>query len=861
MERNVVKYNSRWFGESHHCFTDSPMSRGVSILIHQNLPLKVLNVHRSNDGRIILLNCELQENSITIVNVYAPNNDKMRIEFFNKLKSFISRYCLNDNNLIIAGDFNCCKDRKSDNSHKKLLNVIEHLNGKDMWLDLHPNLSGFTWCNANNIPASRIDYIFISKDFIYDVEKLIIRRVPGTHSNNTRMTDHRVLKFSLNMNNRKRGSGYWKLNSSILSNEEYEEGINRIIENLDSELSPLSKWESFKSQVKEFSICFSTKNKKEWKHKIQNIEKEISKIDESNADNFNIKRKQYLENQLDELYNVKTKGAQIRSKAKWINEGEKNTKFFLGLEKSHQTFNVIKELKTSDGRTAKSENEVLGEMCNYYENLYTSKNINDHDIDNYLNQCDIPKLSQIDKELCDFFPTLMECKEAVFNMKTNKSPGIDGLTGEFYKHFWNSIATLFYDALGEIFQNGELSFSQRLSVLTLIHKKDDKKDLKNYRPLSLTNTDYKIIAFIFARRLQKIINKLINPNQSAYIKGRYIGSNARLILDIYEYCENFNNDGILLFLDFEKAFDSVEWNFLYKTLENFNFGNNFIKWMKILYTNPIFRTKNNGWLSKTVNMQRGIRQGCPVSALLYILVSEILALKIKENNNIQGFSLPNMISEIKSVQHADDLTMILKNIESLIHGIETIKSFCLHAGSKINISKTECILLGRLKGTFDNIDGIKVNTSSIKCLGIYVGHDKEECYNKYWMKVYGNIEKLFESWKKRKLTIFGKCCIVNTLAISKLIYLGSILEFPDDDYLKKLNRLIFNFIWNKTERIKRNTLIAPVYEGGIGIVDIMTKLKALKASWINRLLDTKCINRVFLDSFLTNYSLSIEYVS
>ena len=197
--------------------------------------------------------------------------------------------------------------------------------------------------------------------------------------------------------------------------------------------------------------------------------------------------------------------------------------------------------------------------------------------------------------------------------------------------------------------------------------------------------------------------------------------------------------------------------------------------MKILYTNPIFRTKNTGWLSTTVNMQRGIRQGCPVSALLYILVSEKLAIQIKENNNIQGFSLPNMLSEIKSVQHADDLTMILKNIESLVHCIEAIKSVCLNAGSKINISNKKCIILGRLKGTFDNIEGIKVNTSSIKCLGIYIGHGKEECYNKNWMKVYGNIEKLFESWKKkRKLTVFGKCCVVNNLAI------GSILDFPDD---------------------------------------------------------------------------------
>ena len=112
------------------------------------------------------------------------------------------------------------------------------------------------------------------------------------------------------------------------------------------------------------------------------------------------------------------------------------------------------------------------------------------------------------------------------------------------------------------------------------------------------NTDYKIIAFIFARRLQDIINKIINPNQSAYIRGRYIRANARLILDIFEYCENFYEDGILLFLDFEKAFDSIEWNFLYKTLNKFNFRQNFIKWVKILYTNPIFRTKTMGGYPK-----------------------------------------------------------------------------------------------------------------------------------------------------------------------------------------------------------------------------------------------------------------------
>ena len=125
---------------------------------------------------------------------------------------------------------------------------------------------------------------------------------------------------------------------------------------------------------------------------------------------------------------------------------------------------------------------------------------------------------------------------------------------------------------------------------------------------------------------------------------------------------------------------------------------------------------------------------------------------------------------------------------------------------------------------------------AVKCLGVYIGHDKEECYNKNWMKIYHDIEKLFESWKRRKLTLFGKSCIIKTLAISKLVYVASILTLPDNAYIKKIQRLIYNFIWNKTERIKRNVLIGTITKGGLSIVDIESKLKALKAAWVPRLL-------------------------
>ena len=180
--------------------------------------------------------------------------------------------------------------------------------------------------------------------------------------------------------------------------------------------------------------------------------------------------------------------------------------------------------------------------------MYTSRNIRNENIDIYLSSLDnISCLSNEDKKFCDTFPTLKECETAVNEMKTNKSPGIDGIPNEFYKKFWNDINYLFYNALREIYDNNEMSFTQKLAIMSLIHKKGDKKNLKNYRPISLTNSDYKIIAFIFAKRLQNLIDKFISKDQYAYIKGRYIGDNAHLIIDIFEYCTENNQDGILLF--------------------------------------------------------------------------------------------------------------------------------------------------------------------------------------------------------------------------------------------------------------------------------------------------------------------------
>ena len=205
------------------------------------------------------------------------------------------------------------------------------------------------------------------------------------------------------------------------------------------------------------------------------MEKEIDKIENSSSEQINMNLKKKLESQLNEMYNEIAKGAQIRSKSKWIEEGEKNTKCFLGLEKKQQTNNTIFEIKTN-GKTSSYNSEILQEMCNFYENLYTSKSTNDEKNANYIEKVDCPKLNTQDKEFCDKLPTLDECKDAVLNMKNNKSPGLDGLPSEFYKCFWNLIGPLFYEVLLTVFDNKELSFSQRLSLITVLFKKGDKNN-------------------------------------------------------------------------------------------------------------------------------------------------------------------------------------------------------------------------------------------------------------------------------------------------------------------------------------------------------------------------------------------------
>ena len=209
----------------------------------------------------------------------------------------------------------------------------------------------------------------------------------------------------------------------------------------------------------------------------------------------------------------------------------------------------------------------------------------------------LPILNEDKRNSCDGLITEQECEKALKEMKKKKSPGSDCIhvTTEFYKLFWKEIKEYYLKSIKFSFQNKELTELQKQGIITLLPKTGkDISVLENWRPISLLNVDYKIATKVIANRMKNVLPKLIHESQTGFMKGRYIGKNIRLILETLEYAEDQNLPGILFFSDFEKAFDSINHDYMFKCLRHCNFSDDLINWVKLFYKDAKSCVASNG---------------------------------------------------------------------------------------------------------------------------------------------------------------------------------------------------------------------------------------------------------------------------
>ena len=655
---------------------------------------------------------------------------------------------------IIAGDYNQVitqHDRinKNNNSTFKtthLHKLIKTHNLIDIWRDTHKNYSQFTWRRRNGSEKSRIDYFLIDLNLRPSIFKTDIRPAQIMY------TDHQAVSLKI-YNTSNRGPNYWKMNNMHLKEDDYKTLINQTIDDCVAEYRNSThqlSWDYCKLLIKEKSILYAKNKAKERKNKLEELEKRLKTLTNLTDKKQNeplINEKLLIESEINNIYQLKAKGAQIRARSEIIENDDSKSKIFFGLEKTNQSRKVIHSLKIGDEHITNNI-DILKQEVKFYQNLYMSEETNQDNIDSYLRETTFDKiLSEQEASLCDGLLTLHEATDAILHMKLNKSPGLSGLTVEFYQTFWEKIKHLVVNSINEGFHKGELSSLQKQGVLSLIFKKGDPENIENWRPISLLNTDYKILTRVLAMRLQKVLPNIINFDQQGYLKNRNIAFNIRQIQDVIDFTDNFNIDGIILFLDFRKAFDTCNWKFLFAVLKRFGFNLSFISWMQTIYNNCTSCIMNNGWKSEFFPLNRGLRQGCPSSALIFIIIAEIMALNVRNNSSLQGIKvkLKSGTKRLKITQLADDTTLFLSSKNEINTALKVITKFGKNSGLELNKSKTEGLFTGKLKLCTEKIGSINWQQRPVKALGVYFGTNKTECSNLNWNTKLEDCERVIKN--------------------------------------------------------------------------------------------------------------------
>ena len=495
----------------------------------------------------------------------------------------------------------------------------------------------------------------------------------------------------------------------------------------------------------------------------------------------------------------------------------------------------MRKLKTS-GSIITDPFNILSEQKCFYQELYTSRTKN---LDNtratkfFLNNLIIPSLTEQQMLSCEGKITSEECDKVLETFQPNKTPGNDGIPIEFYKTFWPLISDPFIRCVNECFEKGEMSSSQKQAIITLIEKKGkDRSFLENWRPISLVNVDAKIMSKVLATRIKNVLPNIIHHNQSGFVEDRYIGESVRSIFDLMDFTLKENIPGLMIFIDFHKAFDSIEWNYLVNCLEAFRFGPDFIRWVKTLYKNIQSCVVNNGLTTGYFALEREVRQGDPLSPYLFVVVVETLALAIRQNEAIKGISIGK--EETKLLQYADDTTVVLSDRDSARALFNLLEVFRKLSGLKINTSKTEGMCIGSLRNNKSKPFGIRWSGEPIKALGVYYSYDIKLLHEKNFIERLDSVKKLINVWSSRGLSVYGKVTIIKSLFIPKFVYILSLLPAPKE-IVKELNRILFKFLWKGTDKVTRLSTINEYENGGLKMIDLGSMVKSLRLAWLKRI--------------------------
>ena len=628
---------------------------------------------------------------------------------------------------------------------------------------------------------------------------------------------------------------FWKFNCTLLGERKYVEQINEQIQETISNTANCSAevvWETIKSNIRKETQKYARKRGSERKiimsQLIDNIIELEERIELLNAEEMNILHNSKLE--LEELQLEKTKAIMFRSKARWNIEGEKCSKYFMNLEKAKYNAKTCNRLIIDEKEVTDSV-QILEAQRSFYQDLYTSDKCV-HFTAPAVRPVSVSGESISKKE--EMF-SQEEVIEAMKGLKNGSCPGPDGLPIEIYKIFWKHLKSPFMNMMNAAYETEYLPPSCRKGVINVIPKGNkDTRFLKNLRPITLLNSDYKLIEKTLANRMLPGMEEVIHQNQTGFLPGRRICVNIRKILDAVLNAREENSSGIILSCDYLKCFDRIENCAVQGAMSYFGFAESLIKWVQILYKDFTVRVQNNGYFSNNINVTRSVHQGAPASNVLFLCVAELLAIALRNDESVKGLKLKEVMQFLN--QFADDMDVISEcDQESFNRILKHIHDFHDSTGFSLSYDKTSIYRVGSaVKSNAKLYSEKELNWTSetINVLGVDIFQTESELQQNY-ESVIVKAKNTLNSWENRHLSLLGKVTVINSLISSLFVYKMYVLPSMRNDLKKKLRELCESFLWNgRRPKIKWDILTRHFSQGGVSLADMNVKDASLKAAWV-----------------------------
>jgi len=700
---------------------------------------------------------------------------------------------------------------------------------------------GFTWKRGSIY--SRLDYIYASNAILHQITKAETDWA-------FEVSDHAAVKVCILIDEPTKGPGIRKVNTRILEDNNVAIQIGNEIEEMmkqaDSNWNPHMTLEFMKVTIRSVFSSKVAEIRKIENNELQEKEEEMNQIENLKTKlhtkpNISVQEKeerlktvdraiQTLKNELISLRRKFNDRMSFVSKAKWFEFGEKSNKYFLNLNKARQSSKNISQIRNGD-EFCVGQDQVTKCITNFYKELYSYQPTERSDDDGFYNNC--PKLTEEQRVNLESDLSLKELKDALSTCK-DSAPGPDGIPYSVYKRYWNIMGPVIQDAWKYSMKTEKMPPSHLESVITLLPKEGkDNRDIKNWRPITLSNCDAKIITKAISLKTSKVLESIIDSSQTAYVPGRSITDNLRANFFYKNYCQKNNINAALISLDAKKAFDSVSHEYIEETLEAYGFGPMYLKTFRTLYKEITARILVNGFFSDSIKIKRGVKQGDALSCALFIICIDPLLRNINKNKQIKEIKISrknniNKEMKFKGAAYADDISVIC-DTNTIQFVFDKYQRLTSRSGLELNADKTEILILnktekGRIKIEY-NKKKFQIDTvNKIKICGLYYCTNNDDEYN---LNVNEKIKKLslkIKAWSHRHLTMEGKNLIVKTFGLSQIIYNMQAYGFEREE-LTTIERTIFKFLWSTNEnqngidRIKRAIMKNDFPKGGMKVTD------------------------------------------